>query len=134
MEASWVATMLAGGEGMDALGRVPLDFLEQADVPGGLATTSRRDEEVRRFSMAPPLLCCPLRSIVHSLSVPHAVPCPACVPVPAPAACACAQEEKDVMGGWEPELFEDLMDPYDDEADDTEEADSDDFDAPATDY
>jgi hypothetical protein len=39
--------------------------------------------------------------------------------------------QEDVMGGWEAEMFEDLMPQYDDEADETEYED---FDSPAADY
>jgi len=40
--------------------------------------------------------------------------------------------QEDVMGGWDPEMFEDLMGEYDEESEEAGEYD--DFDSPAADY
>ncbi|PSC71364.1 acetoin utilization [Micractinium conductrix] len=45
-----------------------------------------------------------------------------------------AEQEEEVMGGWDQELFEDLMGEYDEEGDGDAAAEFDDFDSPAADY
>ena len=77
------------------------------------------------------LLACLLAAATRRIS--HFWP-PSCIFMPCfvPNLATLPQTlQEDVMGGWEAEMFEDLMPQYDDEADETEYED---FDSPAADY
>lgn len=66
------------------------------------------------------LLACMCGSSLHEM-----------LPSSLPAWVGCLALQEDVMGGWAPEMFEDLMPQYDDESD---EGDFEEFDSPAADY
>ena len=132
--------MQAGGAGVAALGGAFEAAAVVAVGDDGLPI----DPEVRQ--QHPTAACCLPVCLLAFPTPPHHPPPPPPPPPPnnllsntmlsfcsfLPTCPLPRAVQEDVMGGWEAEMFEDLMPQYDDEADETTEYE--DFDSPAADY